>query len=168
MAISFSKDEFWRIGGSTRRYLNNIHPLLDLNGSADGRPGWTRTDCDRYLRSRGWRYVPKSACVGCPLHGPAQWRHLRDNGPAGWVDAVAFDKAIRHLKPGRQQFLRKSLLPLDQAPISRVSSREWRGRQVDLLEVLADQELEAAHHTNGADPIGCSPWACRSGEPAAP
>lgn len=159
MAVGFSKDEVWRIGGSGRRYLNNIHPLLTLDGAADNREGWARSDCERYLRSQGWRGVSKSACIGCPLHGDPQWRHLRDTDPDGWADAVAFDKAIRHLKPGRQQFLHRSLLPLDQAPIDRVSAREWRRRQGDVFDAAADQLME------DGDPDGCGPWTCRSGSP---
>ncbi|KAB2347545.1 hypothetical protein F8566_20035 [Actinomadura rudentiformis] len=161
VAVGFSKDEIGRVGGSGRRYLNNVHPLLDLDGSADGGQGWTRKDCERYLRSQGWTEVSKSACVGCPLHGPAQWRTLRDNDPGGWADAIAFDKAIRHARPGRpgrQQFLHRSLLPLDEAPIDRVSRREWQDRQVDLLDVIADEAAESG------DLDGCGPWMCRSGQ----
>lgn len=162
MAIGISADEVWRASDSGRNYLHNVFPLLHLDGSASGRLGWSRKDCQRYLRSRGWTEVPKSACIGCPLHGNTQWRDLRDNHPADWADAVAFDKAIRDARPGVQQFLHRSLLPLDEAPIDRVTAREWRRRQVDVFDAVADQALE------DGDPDGCGPWACRSGEPVAP
>lgn len=48
--------------------------------------------------------------------------------------------------------------PLDQAPIDTVTRSEWKGRQVNLLDVLAE---------NG-DPDGCSPYGCRSGSAEAP
>jgi hypothetical protein len=38
-----------------------------------------------------------------------------------------------------------------------VTRREWGGRQVDLLDLIAEE----------GDPDGCSPYGCRNGEPAA-
>jgi hypothetical protein len=46
-------------------------------------------------------------------------------------------------------FLHRSHLPLDQAPIDRVSAREWARRQGDLFD-LAEPE-----------PRACSPFGCR-------
>ncbi|MGH4018241.1 MAG: hypothetical protein ACRDT0_03140 [Pseudonocardiaceae bacterium] len=93
-----------------------------------------------------------------PFHGNAQWRQLRDQSPQEWADAVAFDRAIRTgggrgLPLGGQAFLHRSRLPLDEAPIDRVTRTEWQARQGDLLDLLADE----------GDPDGCSPYGCRSG-----
>jgi hypothetical protein len=109
--------------------------------------------------------VAKSACIGCPYHGNRQWRDLRDNRPEEWADAVAFDEAIRKggargLPLDGQAFLHRSRLPLSIAPIDRVTSTEWKSRQGDLLEVIADDEEEG-------DPDGCSPYGCRSGKAVA-
>jgi hypothetical protein len=141
-----------------------------MDGAADGRQGWTREDCLRYLRANGWESTPKSACVGCPFHGNSQWRRMRDEKPAEWADAVDFDHAIRsgnargnaNGKPLLgEAYLHSSRLPLDQAPIDRVTWHEWKTRQGDLFNAVADQEAE------DGDPDGCSPWACRSGSPVA-
>lgn len=51
-------------------------------------------------------------------------------------------------------FLHRSRVPLDQAPIDRVTRREWTDRQGDLFDEVED-----------GDPDGCSPWTCRSGLP---
>lgn len=100
--------------------------------------------------------------IPCPLHGNAQWRHIRDTSPAKWRDVVEFEAAIRkgnaranatgnHLLG--QAFLHRSRVPLDQAPIDHVTAAE-----------------RAAHHneptSSGEEPEkgvsdGCSPWACR-------
>ncbi|MFF4644924.1 hypothetical protein [Streptomyces sp. NPDC001389] len=166
--IGISRDEFHRAKDSGIQYLSSAFPLLDLDGAADGREGWTRDDCLRYLKANGWASTPKSACIGCPFHGNAQWRRLRDGAPDEWADAVAFDAAIRagnargnaNGKPllGKA-YLHRSRLPLDQAPIDRVTAHEWGQAQTDVFSQIADAELEAG------DPDGCSPWACRSGQP---
>lgn len=164
--IGISRDEFGRAKDSGIGYLRSVFPLLDLPGAADGRGGWTRDDCQRYLRANGWASTPKSACIGCPFHGNRQWRELRDNHPEEWADAVDFDRAIRagnaNGKPLLgEAYLHRSRLPLDQAPIDRVTAHEWASRQTDVFGQAADAELEAGN------PDGCSPWACRSGRAVA-
>lgn len=168
--IGISKDEFGRAKDSDVQYTRNAFPLLDLPGGADGRPGWTRDDCRRYLTMNGWESTPKSACIGCPFHGNRQWRDLRDNHPEEWADAVDFDRQIRsgnargnaNGKPLLgEAYLHASRLPLDQAPIDRVTWHEWKTRQTDIFDQIADAEME------DGDPDGCSPWSCRSGPAAA-
>lgn len=70
--VGISRDEFGRAKDSGIQYLKSAHPLLYLDGAADGREGWTREDCLRYLRANGWESTPKSACIGCPFHGNRQ------------------------------------------------------------------------------------------------
>jgi hypothetical protein len=163
--IGISRDEFGRAKDSGIQYLKSEHPLLYMDGAADGNEGWTRDDCIRYLRANGWGSTPKSACIGCPFHGNAQWRSLRDHNPEEWADAVAFDHAIRsgnaNGKPLLgEAYLHRSRRPLDQAPIDRVTAHEWGKQQTDVFGQIADVELE------DGDPDGCSPWTCRSGHAA--
>lgn len=161
--IGISRDEIGRVKDTGLNYLRSDFPLLDLPGAADGRRGWTRADCRRYLKSRGYPSVPKSACIGCPFHGNRQWRDMRDNRPDEWADAVAFDHALRAVprEDGIREYLHPARVPLDEAPIDRVSAHEWKSRQTDVFGQLADVQLEEG------DPDGCSPWACRSGLPLA-
>lgn len=155
--IGFSTDEIHRVDDRRDvRYVTKRYPLLDL--------GMSRDDCERWLRSRGWTSVAKSACIGCPFHGNRQWRDLRDNHPEEWADAVAFDEAIRKggargLPLNGEAFLHRSRVPLRIAPIDRVTSREWQDRQTDIFGQLADLAEEG-------DPDGCSPYGCRSGAAA--
>jgi hypothetical protein len=145
--IGFSADEIGRVRDSDVSYVVNRHPLVEM--------GWTRERCANWLDAKGWT-VAKSACIGCPYHGNAQWRDLRDNHPDEWADAVAFDEAIRKggargLPPNGEAFLHRSRVPLAVAPIDHRTRSERRGHQLDLL----DLEL--------GDPDGCSPFGCRSG-----
>jgi hypothetical protein len=108
------------------------------------------------------------ATGNCPFHGNRQWRAMRDERPSEWADAVDFDRAIRAGNARANEtgsellgeaFLHRSRLPLDQAPIDRVTSHEWKSRQGDIFDAIADAEDEEG------DPDGCSPWTCRSGAP---
>lgn len=161
-AIGISTDEIGRAKDSGIGYLKSTFPLLDL--------GMSRADCERYLKSRGWTSVEKSACIGCPFHGNAQWRRIRDAAPSEWADAVEFDRQIRTGSARAnaagqelrgQMYLHRSRVPLDQAPIDRVTAHEWRQAQPTIDDAVADQLLE------DGDPDGCSPWSCRSGRAVA-
>lgn len=163
--VGFSTDEVHRVNrkldSAGVSYLTTRYPLLEL--------GMSRADCERWLGVRGWT-TAKSACIGCPFHGNRTWREMRDHQPDEWADAVAFDAAIRQAPRGPrsqirgEQFLHRSLMPLDQAPIDRVTRAEWADRQGDLLEAIADVEAGYDPDEDG-DPDGCSPYGCRSGEP---
>ncbi|MDX3672770.1 adenine nucleotide alpha hydrolase family protein [Streptomyces europaeiscabiei] len=93
--------------------------------------------------------APADVCT-CPgFHNPE------------WTDAVDFDQSIRHgnaraIANGTpldgEAFLHRSRLPLDEAPIDRVTRNEWAARQTDVFDQIADAE---------ADDRGCSPWVCR-------
>ncbi|OCB09336.1 hypothetical protein A5717_26195 [Mycolicibacterium porcinum] len=193
--IGFSTDEIHRVNDRREnQYSEKRYPLLELDMS--------RKDCERYLKRVGWGHTAKSACIGCPFHGNAQWRNMRDTCDCGhhrdahnvdgwceyrlppdaeytdehrcecpqfhssqWADAVEFDRAIRKggargLPLNGEAFLHRSRVPLDQAPIDRVTAREWADRQTDIFDAIAD--LDAMEH---GDEDGCSPYGCRSGEP---
>lgn len=157
--VGISTDEFYRAKDADVKYMRNRHPLItDMN--------WSRGDCVRYLTSRGLADTPKSSCLGCPFHGNAQWRHIRDTSPEEWQDVVEFDTAIRKgnaraTATGNQllgqAFLHRSRVPLSHAPIDHVTASEWAARQQQLGEVQAPDVDEA--ELGVAD--GCSPWACR-------
>lgn len=148
--IGFSTDEVHRANKVKDAhgvlYLSAEYPLLDM--------GMSRKDCQRWLLARGWE-TEKSACIGCPFHGNAQWRKMRDTDPESWQDAVLVDRTIREreMKGLRNiPFLHRSRVPLDQAPIDVVTRGEWNERQADLLDLIAEE----------GDPNGCSPYGCRS------
>ncbi|MEU3599320.1 hypothetical protein ABZ714_11390 [Streptomyces sp. NPDC006798] len=156
--VGISTDEFHRARDADVKYMRNRHPLIaDMD--------WSRADCIRYLTSRGLADTPKSSCLGCPFHGNAQWREIRDNSPEEWEDVVAFDAAIRQGNARAnasgnpllgQAFLHRSRVPLGQAPIDHVTAAEWAARQQDLDSARPDaEELEQSVVD------GCSPWACR-------
>ncbi|MEV7122875.1 hypothetical protein [Kitasatospora griseola] len=153
--IGISTDEFHRAKDADVRYTRNRFPLLEL--------GLSRGDCLGLLAEHGLESTPKSSCLGCPFHGNAQWRSIRDGDPEEWADVVDFDAAIRAGNAranadGRpllgQAYLHRSRVPLDQAPIDHRTRRERLGTQERLVFDLQEFGPED----------GCSPYSCRSGE----
>ncbi|QDY80001.1 hypothetical protein [Streptomyces qinzhouensis] len=158
--VGISTDEFHRAKDADVKYMRNRHPLItDMD--------WSRADCVRYLTSIGLAETPKSSCLGCPFHGNAQWRAIRDHSPEEWADVGEFNAAIREgnaranatgNKLLRQAFLHRSRVPLNQAPIDHVTAAEWAALQEE-IGALDTADLEEGV----AD--GCSPWACRGSDP---
>ncbi|MET9430028.1 hypothetical protein [Streptomyces sp. NPDC003036] len=150
--VGISTDEFHRAKDADVQYMRNVHPLIEMN--------WSRSDCVDYLTSLGLADTPKSSCLGCPFHGNAQWRHIRDTSPAEWEDVVEFDAAIRKGNARAnatgnvllgEAFLHRSRVPLGQAPIDHVTAAERAALGEDAAAELEDGVVN-----------GCSPWACRS------
>lgn len=165
--IGFSVDESHRaLDAKSAAYSRSRFPLLERRLS--------RADCQAINIAAGFPDVAKSACIGCPYHRNRQWRELRDQRPAEWADAVDFDHRIRGGsaranflgQPLRgQMYLHEAMVPLDQAPIDRVTRRELLDRQGDILA-----ELSALHVAMALDDdtevVGCGPFACRvTGDP---
>lgn len=153
--IGFSVDEIHRVSDRLDvRYQRPRHPLLEL--------GMSRRDCEAWLKASGWGHTAKSACIGCPFHGNRQWRNLRDHHPDEWQDAVDFDRRIRSGGPSSkpldgEAFLHASRVPLDLAPIDKVTRKELADDQLDIFDALAEDG-----YTHG-----CSPYGCQSGLPDA-
>lgn len=143
--VGISADEIGRIRPADVRYMHRVDPLVDLLPTP-----WTREACNRYLADRWPHQVPRSACIGCPFHRNAEWRHMRDTAPDEWADAVAFDHAIRdgfhaERSPWRGKlFLHDQRVPLDEADLG---VGEDTGEQSSLFD----------------EPRGCNPFDCRRG-----
>jgi hypothetical protein len=122
MWIGISLDEIIRATPSKVRFQVHRFPLLEQK--------LTRRHCLTWLEQHGYLTPPKSSCVGCPFHGDAAWRDIRDNAPDEWAQAVEVDAAIRKPidRPGvtamkAQQFLHRQLVPLDQVDLSTAEDR---------------------------------------------
>ncbi len=110
--IGISKDEAARIKPSLEDWQVNRWPLIEQRMS--------RQDCLAWLRRHDYPMPPKSACIGCPYHDNARWRHMREHDPGGWADAVEVDRALRHGLRGirGEVYLHRSCVPLEDADLS--------------------------------------------------
>lgn len=112
--IGISMDEIVRLKRAREPYIHSRHPLIEARMS--------RRDCLRWMAERQYPEPAKSACTFCPWHDDEMWRHLRDNDPASWADAVAVDAQMRTSGPHRgmrsHAYLHRSLKPLSEVDLS--------------------------------------------------
>lgn len=110
--IGISTDEADRMKPARAQWQTTRYPLIEL--------GMSRRDCVSWLRRHDYPVPQKSACIGCPFHGNAYWRDLRDNHPVEWTDAVDADLALRTGPNGRMngaEFMHRDRIPLAQVDL---------------------------------------------------
>ena len=110
MWIGISTDEAHRMKPSRVDYIENTWPLIDL--------GFSRKKCLEWMKGYRFPEPPRSACYFCPFHGNAEWRRLRDEEPAEFSKAVAFEKDMQEAQRNQEvligvPFLHRSCKPLD-------------------------------------------------------
>ena len=111
--MGISSDEVYRQKDSRDEWSRNRYPLIDLGLSRAQLQAWFE---EHYPE----RYLPRSACIGCPYKSNGEWKWLQDNDPASFRDAVAVDMALRTVpivrdaitKNGAEAYLHKSRIPL--------------------------------------------------------
>ncbi len=115
--IGISLDEVLRMKPSFEAWQVNRWPLIERRMS--------RRDCLRWLERHGYPLPPKSACIGCPFHSDAAWRHIRDTDPEAWADVVNLDRTIRTGFRGirGEVYLHRSAVPLDQVDLTTEADR---------------------------------------------
>jgi hypothetical protein len=115
--FGISREEMRRARLSQVRWIVHRYPLLfDVP--------LTRQMCLRWLHEHGFPEPPRSACIGCPFHSDAEWRRMRDQQPAEFAEACAFDAAVRdHEKMRESVFLHRSCQPLAEVDLSTLEER---------------------------------------------
>ena len=121
--IGISTDEVYRVKPAQEWWQERRWPLIEKRMS--------RWDALLWFERHGYPEPPRSACTFCPYHSDAEWRHLRDESPDEFADAVALDAAIRPGFKSRLEgerstgglFLHRSLEPLDQVDLSTPEDR---------------------------------------------
>jgi len=115
--IGISTDEVIRAKPSFEDWQVKRFPLIEKR--------MCRQDCLAWLRRHGYPVPPKSACIGCPFHDNARWRHMRDHDVDAWADAVEIDRVLRTGIRGirGEVFLHRSCVPLDHADLSASADR---------------------------------------------
>lgn len=110
--IGISTDEIIRAKPSFEAWQVKRFPLIEQRMS--------RADCLAWLNRNDYPLPPKSACIGCPFHADARWRHMRDHDPDAWSDAIEVDRMIRTGLRGirGEVFLHRSAVPLKEADLS--------------------------------------------------
>jgi hypothetical protein len=111
--IGISADEAQRAKPNRAKWATNEYPLLELR--------MQRAHCLKWMRDNGYPEAPRSACLGCPFHSNAEWRHIQRTDPVGFADAVEVDRLIRDsTQQGIKQpaYLHDSCIPLSEVDFS--------------------------------------------------
>lgn len=96
------------------------YPLVDRRWHRDRVIQWAEENYP------GHRF-PRSACIGCPFHSNAEWRHIRETDPKGWAQAVALDQRIRNAGGMRGDvFLHQDCVPLKDADLEAADTDQTR------------------------------------------
>ena len=105
LLMGISTDEIQRVKPSREKYITNKYPLIEKN--------FSRSDCFKYLVSKGHKIPPKSSCIGCPFRDDKTWSEMKKNDKNSWDDAIEVDEAIRNLPTFKgKAYLHKSCKPL--------------------------------------------------------
>lgn len=121
--MGISVDEISRCKDARKPWIKHIWPLIEKRMS--------RVDCLRWMQEHGFPKPPRSACVYCPFHNDAEWRRLKQDEPAAFKQAVAYEQQLQALWPRltaikpATPFLHRSCKPLDQVDFS---TEEERGQ----------------------------------------
>ena len=111
--MGISADEVFRQKPSRDEWSTNRYPLVELGFSRGQLMNWFQ---EHYPD----RYLPRSACIGCPYKSDAEWKWLKVNSPVEFAQAVTVDRALRETpavrdgitKNGASAYLHRSREPL--------------------------------------------------------
>lgn len=127
--IGISLDEALRKKPSREPWIVNRHPLLEKEIS--------RADCLAWMKAKGYPQPPRSACVFCPYHSDLEWLRLKNEHPAEFAKAVAWEKAIQRANTEDEvakgkPFLHDSLTPLEEVAFDDTPAKD-KGLQLDMF-----------------------------------
>lgn len=114
--MGISVDEAYRQKDSREEWAYNRYPLIELGISRAQLQDW-------FTRNYPDRYLPRSACIGCPYKSDAEWKWLQVNDPESFTDAVFVDRALREIPVVKNAIARKSSAYLHKSriPLASVS-----------------------------------------------
>ena len=88
MWMGISADEIERQKDSRDVWIDKRYPLIEIGASRSQLLTW-------FMDNYPGRYLPRSACVGCPYKGDSEWKWLKETYPDSFQEAVEVDSALR-------------------------------------------------------------------------
>ena len=88
MWMGISADEIERQKDSRDVWIDKRYPLIEIGASRSQLLTW-------FMDNYPGRYLPRSACVGCPYKGDSEWKWLKETYPDSFQEAVDVDSALR-------------------------------------------------------------------------
>lgn len=127
MWLGISADEAIRQKPSKDEWITNRYPLIERRFSRAQLLNW-------FAENYPDRDLPSSSCIGCPFHNDSMWKHLKDNAPDSFQDAVSVDRALRENPETRGAIKGKAYLHRSRIPLAEVDFSETSGYQELMLE----------------------------------
>lgn len=125
--IGISFDEYHRMKPAAQPWLHNAYPLVERR--------MTRLHCLEWMERHGYPMPPRSACVYCPYHSDEEWKRLRDDEPAEFAEAVAFEKRYQTAYAATPMtgtpYLHASRKPLDQVEFTDSPQTDFFGNECE-------------------------------------
>ena len=130
MWMGISVDEIERQKDSRDGWIDKRYPLIEIGASRSQLLTW-------FMDNYPGRYLPRSACVGCPYKGDSEWKWLKEAYPASFQEAVDVDSALR-LTPevrdaitanGDSAYIHGSGVPLSEVDFSATMDYDDQMRQ---------------------------------------
>ena len=113
MWLGISVDEMARQKPSKDEWITNRYPLIEH--------GFSRKQLKRWFNENyPGRDLPRSACIGCPYHDDPTWKHLKENDPKSFKDAVSVDRALREDPSTKGMIKGKAYLHRSRIPLAEV------------------------------------------------
>lgn len=108
MWLGISTDEADRMDASHVQYIENRYPLIEAEMS--------REDCINWMREKGFREAPRSACFYCPFHSHDEWLRIKGLFPDFFEKACQIDEKLRRLPNVKNDlYLHRARVPLREA-----------------------------------------------------
>ena len=110
MWLGISTDEAGRQKPDREEWVTKKYPLIDL--------GFSRAQLINWFNEHyPGRHLPSSSCIGCPYHSNSMWKHLKENDPKSFQEAVFIDQALRNVPVTKgaikgEAYLHRSRTPL--------------------------------------------------------
>ena len=113
MWLGISVDEMARQKLSKDEWITNRYPLIERDFSRLQLKQW-------FNENYPGRTLPRSACIGCPYHDDPTWKHLKENDPNSFQDAVSVDRALREDPSTKGMIKGKAYLHKSRTPLAEV------------------------------------------------
>lgn len=114
--IGISLDEAHRMKPSRKKWIENRYPLIEQRIH--------RQQCIEWMEKNNYPRPPRSACIFCPYHSPGEWLRLKQEEPAEFEKAVAYELKLQETMKHVTGFFGKPYLHRSCKPLNEIDFKE--------------------------------------------
>ena len=126
--MGISLDEAHRMKPSRDKHIKNVYPLVDND--------ITRLHCYEWMKQKGYKEPPRSACSYCPFHSDEEWIRLKKESPEDFKFAVDFEKKLQDKSKKcdslqSMPYLHRSCVPISEVEFDKNKNLNLFGNECD-------------------------------------